>query len=194
VSDDTGPGPDDTAESEQSTVDFARAVLAQARSRARERGLRPGQAGGADAGAGQRNEVRARAVARRAAQERSGAGPDARDPQPLGATIRGLVTDRGWQVPAAGAAAVGRWAEIVGAQIAEHCRADGFTDGVLTVVADSTAWATQVRLLSPQILHRLAEQVGAGTVTRIDVRGPQAPSWRRGPLSVRGRGPRDTYG
>jgi predicted nucleic acid-binding Zn ribbon protein len=188
VSDDATPVP------EGSAVDVARAMLAQARSRARERGLRPGSGGSAGSGGDQRDESRARAAARRVTQERSGARPDARDPQPLGAAIRGLVTDRGWEVSTAGAAAVVRWAEIVGAQIAEHCRADGFDDGVLTVIADSTAWATQVRLLSPQILHRLAEQVGAGTVTRIDVRGPQAPSWRRGPLSVRGRGPRDTYG
>ena len=127
-------------------------------------------------------------------ERRSGARPDARDPQPLGAAIRGLVSDQGWEASAAGAAAVGRWAEIVGTQVAAHCRAERFSDGILTVVADSTAWATQVRLLSPQILHRLADQVGAGTVRRIDVRGPQAPSWHRGRLSVPGRGPRDTYG
>jgi predicted nucleic acid-binding Zn ribbon protein len=183
-------------EPEASGVDFARAVLAQARRRARERGLRPnqGSSAGSDRPAGTRDETRARAAARQATQQRSSAHPDARDPQPLAAAIRGLVTDRGWEVSTAGAAAVGRWPEIVGAQIAEHCRAESYTDGVLTVTADSTAWATQVRLLAPQILHRLSEQLGAGIVSRLEVRGPQAPNWRRGGLSVRGRGPRDTYG
>ena len=33
-----------------------------------------------------------------------------------------------------------------------------------------------------------------GRVTVFDVRGPQGPSWKKGPRSVRGRGPRDTYG
>jgi predicted nucleic acid-binding Zn ribbon protein len=181
------------ANTRESGIDVARALLAQARSRARERGLRPGSAAPQTA-QGKRDEARARAAARRATQERSGARPDGRDPQLLGSAIDGLISDRGWEAPAAGAAAVARWAEIVGTQVAEHCRAEAFEDGTLTVVADSTAWATQVRLLSAQILHRLADTVGAGTVTRLDVRGPQAPTWRRGPLSVRGRGPRDTYG
>ena len=60
---------------------------------------------------------------------------------------------------------------------------------------DSTAWATQMRLLAPTVVRRLNEELGDGTVTVIDVRGPTCPSWKRGPRSVRdGRGPRDTYG
>ena len=63
------------------------------------------------------------------------------------------------------------------------------------VRATSTAWATQLKLLAPRIVAKLNEALGDGTVTRIDVRGPQAPSWKNGPRSIRGaRGPRDTYG
>jgi predicted nucleic acid-binding Zn ribbon protein len=36
--------------------------------------------------------------------------------------------------------------------------------------------------------------VGEGVVGHIEVLGPDAPSWKRGRLSVRGRGARDTYG
>ena len=61
--------------------------------------------------------------------------------------------------------------------------------------ADSTAWATNLRLLAPSIVARLNEQLGEGTVLRIVVKGPDAPSWKHGRRSVRdGRGPRDTYG
>jgi predicted nucleic acid-binding Zn ribbon protein len=70
-----------------------------------------------------------------------------------------------------------------------------FDDGVLTVRAESTAWATQVRLLAPTLLRRLAEEVGKGTVTKVVVHGPNTPTWRRGPRIAPGRqGPRDTYG
>jgi predicted nucleic acid-binding Zn ribbon protein len=69
-----------------------------------------------------------------------------------------------------------------------------FRDGVQDVRADSTAWATQVRLLVPTLLRRLAEELGEGVVEQVQVRGPAAPSWRKGPRSVRGQGPRDTYG
>ena len=90
---------------------------------------------------------------------------------------------------------LGRWDAVVGADVAAHCRPETFEDGVLTVRADSTAWATQVRLLTAGLLRRLAEEVGEGTVQRIHVRGPAAPSWRRGPRVAPGsQGPRDTYG
>ena len=36
--------------------------------------------------------------------------------------------------------------------------------------------------------------VGGDVVTKLRVVGPTAPSWKKGPRTVRGRGPRDTYG
>jgi predicted nucleic acid-binding Zn ribbon protein len=63
------------------------------------------------------------------------------------------------------------------------------------VRTDSTAWATQLRLLAPTVVRRLNEELGHGTVTAIDVQGPHGPSWKKGRLTSRdGRGPRDTYG
>ena len=68
-------------------------------------------------------------------------------------------------------------------------------DGPLPVRADSTAWATQLRLLESSLMGRLAEEVGEGTVAELRVVGPGAPSWSRGRHRVQdGRGPRDTYG
>jgi predicted nucleic acid-binding Zn ribbon protein len=87
-----------------------------------------------------------------------------------------------------------RWARIVGDDVAKHATPVSLEDGVLTVRAASTAWATQLRLLQRQLLAKLAAGVGAGIVTRLKVQGPAAPSWRYGPRHVSGRGPRDTYG
>ncbi len=88
----------------------------------------------------------------------------------------------------------GRWADIVGADLAAHTQPDSFADGELAVIADSTAWATQVRLLAPMLVKRLNDEVGNGSVRRVKVRGPQPPR-RRGGLRVPGsRGPGDTYG
>ena len=50
---------------------------------------------------------------------------------------------------------------------------ESFADGELVVTADSTAWATQVRLLAPQLVRRLAAELGDGTVRRVKVRGPE---------------------
>jgi predicted nucleic acid-binding Zn ribbon protein len=88
----------------------------------------------------------------------------------------------------------GRWSVLVGPEIAAHCAPQTLTEGELLVVAESTAWATQLRLLAPTILAKLHASVGGDVVTRLRVVGPTAPSWKKGPRSVRGRGPRDTYG
>ena len=101
----------------------------------------------------------------------------------------------GWRQPLSIGGVVGRWREVVGDQIADHCVPETFEDGVLVVRTDSTAWATQIRLLTPQLDRRLAEEVGEGVVTSIKVLGPGGPSWSRGTRRVQGgRGPRDTYG
>ncbi|GAA4798781.1 hypothetical protein GCM10023200_39470 [Actinomycetospora chlora] len=124
----------------------------------------------------------------------SGAGADERDPQTLGRLASRLSGDRGWAPQLAGGAVFGRWVELVGAEVAEHARPESLRDGVLTVAADSTAWATQLRLLQRQLIGRLAAGLGDGVVTTMRIHGPAAPSWRRGPRHVSGRGPRDTYG
>ena len=89
----------------------------------------------------------------------------------------------------------GRWAELVGDDVAQHCTPESFADGKLVVRTDSTAWATQLKLLAPTVVRRLNEELGHGTVTLIDIVGPHLPTWKKCPRSVRdGRGPRDTYG
>lgn len=149
----------------------------------------------ADARAGAVAAARVRPGRRRAAPDRrSASGADARDPQLLGSLVDGLVTERGWEVPVAIGGVEGRWDSVVGADLAAHCRPAGFADGVLTVRAESTAWATQVRLLAPVLVARLNSDLGQGTVTRVTVLGPDGPSWKKGKLRVKGRGPRDTYG
>nr|WP_255480916.1 DciA family protein [Quadrisphaera sp. RL12-1S] len=124
----------------------------------------------------------------------SGARPDARDPQTVSSSIGRLVSERGWRTPVAVGGVMGRWADVVGAEVAAHCQPETFSEGELVVRADSTAWATQVRLLTATVLRRLDEDLGEGVVTRLVVRGPAGPSWRAGSRSAGGRGPRDTYG
>lgn len=124
----------------------------------------------------------------------SGPGPDPRDPQPVGAVLARLIKARGWQRPAAEATVFGAWERVVGPDIAQHSRPVKLEDGELTVEAESTAWATQLRLLAGSLLQRIAAEVGHNVVRRLHIHGPAAPSWSRGPRRVRGRGPRDTYG
>jgi predicted nucleic acid-binding Zn ribbon protein len=168
--DDGAPAPEEIAPS---------SALARARAAARARGLRPGlkpRRRRKDVPAGKRGDA-------------------GRDPALLGDQLERFVAERGWQVDVAVGSVVGRWPTIVGPDVSAHCAPTDFVDGVLTVRADSTAWATQLRMLSTSLIGRLADEVGEGTVIELRVLGPGAPSWSRGSRRVQdGRGPRDTYG
>lgn len=124
----------------------------------------------------------------------SGPGPDSRDPQPISAVLARLMKARGWQQPAAEARIFGMWEAVVGPELAAHSRPVKLEEGILTVEAESTAWATQLRLLTGKLLGRIADGVGRDVVKSLNVHGPVAPTWVKGPRRVRGRGPRDTYG
>lgn len=148
---------------------------------------------------------RARAAARdnpaaqapRPATRRSTSGArGGRDPLPLGEALEQLVDEQGWRANASVAGVLGRWSEIVGEEVAAHVSPDSFDleSGTLVVRADSTAWATVIRMQVATVSARVAEEVGAGVVRTVRVVGPSAPRWVHGPRTVKGRGPRDTYG
>ncbi|MER7005220.1 DciA family protein [Dactylosporangium sp. NPDC000555] len=124
----------------------------------------------------------------------TGPGPDPRDPQLLGTVLERLVKQRGWSRPTAEARIFGEWARVVGADIAAHSRPLKLEDGELTIEAESTAWATQLRMLAARLLAGIAREIGHNVVKRLHIHGPSTPSWDRGPRRIRGRGPRDTYG
>ncbi len=124
----------------------------------------------------------------------SGPGPDPRDPQLFGDMLQRLMKARGWERPKAEATVFGAWEKVVGPDIAKHSRPVKLDAGVLTVEAESTAWATQLRLLAATLLRNIAKEIGHNVVTRLNIHGPAAPSWNKGPRRVQGRGPRDTYG
>jgi predicted nucleic acid-binding Zn ribbon protein len=172
---DAAQGPDQEAE------DAAAAALARARAAARDKGLRPGL----------RPLRGSRAAARSTGGRRSEEG---RDPKLLGDQLDRLLLDRGWKVDVAVGSVMGRWPQIVGPEVAQHCAPVTFEAGILTVRADSTAWMVQLQLLESSIMGRLEAETGKGTVSALRIVGPSAPSWSRGPRRSQGPGPRDTYG
>ncbi|MEI2715122.1 MAG: DciA family protein [Nocardioides sp.] len=127
--------------------------------------------------------------------EFSGPRPDERDPQTLDNLLGRLVRDEGWEVDLKVHSVFGRWGELVGDEVAAHVTPEAFEEGRLVVRTDSTAWATQLKLLAPDVVRRLNTELGHGTITVIEVLGPHLPTWVKGKRSMRdGRGPRDTYG
>jgi len=190
----------------------AREALAAARAEARAKGLRPAptRRPPADDDLGSGNDQAQRSVIPRSspgntefgksasvssAQPGIAAQQNRTDPQSLSQAIDALVAAEGWALAAATGSVFGRWDQIVGADMAAHTWPESLSGGELTVTADSTAWATQVRLLAAQLVRRLNSELGDGTVQRVKVRGPAPAPRQPGQWRVRGsRGPRDTYG
>lgn len=131
---------------------------------------------------------------RGAAGAGSGSHPDERDPQSLDTTMGRLLSEQGWETDVRVHGVFTRWEAIVGREVGQHVQPESYADGKLVVRTDSTAWATQMKLLAATVVRRLNEELGDESVRVIDVLGPNAPSWKRGSLRVKGRGPRDTYG
>jgi len=133
-------------------------------------------------------------------EQRSGSGPDERDPAKIAGLIDNLILNKGWDLQLATGKLRANWQQIVGDEISDHISIEEFQlnasgqDGTLVLRADSTAWATQLKLLMPTLEKKLEEQIGQGRLSEIKVLGPAAPSWKHGLRSVPGRGPRDTYG
>ncbi|WP_297083554.1 DUF721 domain-containing protein [uncultured Demequina sp.] len=165
----------------QAGADLAREAMERARASARERGA---------------YRTAPRAARKQLDQKRRESQPfsPGRDPAPMSDAVDALLRRMGWNEQIEVSGVTGRWREVVGDQIADHCEPQSFDEGVLTVKADSTAWATQLGIMSGQIRHRINEEFGRDIVRELNVLGPTARSWSRGQRRVPGRGPRDTYG
>lgn len=120
-----------------------------------------------------------------------GAGRDARG---LGDVISSLTMQLGWNSPLAQSELLASWIELAGEETANHSTPAGIDDGILTVHCESTAWATQLRMMRVEIMNHIAVKYPDAGIASIRFQGPNAPSWKKGPRSIPGRGPRDTYG
>ena len=181
-----GTGQDGITPSEQPQrgYDIAKKALEEARAKARAEGKQVGRGRTGPVGAGRRLRKRGW----------TGAGADPWDPQPLGRLVGQVAKKRGWDDKVATGRLFAEWGRIVGEDVSSHATPERLEEGILHVRASSTAWATQLRLMSADILRKIAAAMGPGHVRRLKVEGPEKPSWRKGPLHVSGRGPRDTYG
>jgi predicted nucleic acid-binding Zn ribbon protein len=117
------------------------------------------------------------------------------DPQLISDVLKNLIQDREWQSGIAEGNLFANWESIVGAEIAEHTEPIAILEGVLTIRTSSTAWATQLNLISNDVLASLQASAPGALVEKLSIIGPQGPSWKRGIRTIKGaRGPRDTFG
>ena len=117
------------------------------------------------------------------------------DPTLISNVLSELIEERDWNSGLAEGTLFATWAQVVGADIAQHTTPLSLLDGRLLVQCSSTAWATQLNLVGPSLLETIRSSAPGALVESLDFIGPAAPSWKRGLRTIsNGRGPRDTYG
>jgi len=119
-----------------------------------------------------------------------------RDPGVFGELVQREIRRNGWNRNFAVGTLKGNWAGIVGEDVARHTTVAMYKEKErqLHIECDSTAWATNLRLMQSMILQTIARKVGPDVVAELRIYGPRPPNWRKGRYHVKGRGPRDTYG
>ena len=117
------------------------------------------------------------------------------DPTLVGNILGELIDDREWHSGLAEGTLFATWAQVVGADIAQHTTPLSLLDGKLLIQCSSTAWATQLSLVGKDLLNTIRSSAPGALVESLQFIGPHAPSWKRGLRTIsNGRGPRDTYG
>lgn len=117
-----------------------------------------------------------------------------REPITAGGALDAMFKNFSWQGKVAEAELFTKWPEVVGKVNADNAKPEALVDGTLTIRCKSTAWATQLRLMQAELLEKLRQAHPELKIDALKLLGPDAPSWKKGPRSVPGRGPRDTYG
>jgi hypothetical protein len=68
------------------------------------------------------------------------------------------------------------WSDVVGDAVAQHSRPRGVRNGVLDIVVDAPAWATQLRYLEADLVERASRVVGQGVVSAVRVSVESGPA------------------
>ncbi len=116
------------------------------------------------------------------------------DPLKLGNVLDQLVATRNWKQGIAEGTLFTEWEQIVGSDLAINAQPISLLEGELTIQTTSTAWATQLNMIAPNLLKTISGSAPGALVERLTIIGPQAPTWKKGLRTIRGgKGPRDTY-
>ena len=99
-----------------------------------------------------------------------GASPRPGDPVPVGPALDRVLAGLGAPPADALSALFERWTQLAGRPLADHGAPASLSGGVLVVKVTEPAWSTEWRYRQGEVLRRCDEALGAGVVTRIEVR------------------------
>ncbi|MDT3741384.1 MAG: DUF721 domain-containing protein [Candidatus Kapabacteria bacterium] len=80
-----------------------------------------------------------------------------RTPNSLNEVLMKLIERMGWQEEYELAMIINNWVEIVGEKFASESKPDNLKDGVLTVLANSSVWRTELFYRREQIIDKICK-------------------------------------
>lgn len=92
-----------------------------------------------------------------------------RDPDGLGPSLDKIARRLGAPSAHVLSGLFQRWEELVGPGIAAHATPVALKAGRLRVEVDSSAWATQLRYMTGELVAKCCEELGPGAVKQIDI-------------------------
>ncbi len=92
------------------------------------------------------------------------------DPRPLKASLDHVTRALGLPSATALASVFSQWSDLVGPAVATHARPASLRDGVLVVDVDDPAWGSELRYRAQDTLSKIADRVGHGSPSRMEVR------------------------
>lgn len=105
-------------------------------------------------------------------------GKPGRDPTTLGSVAGLIARENHWTPYLKIAQLRTHWDQVVGPVVAQHSQVTGVVDGVMTIRAETPAWATQLTYLVPQFEQIIKERLDGLDIREIRVVGPRPESKR----------------
>jgi len=91
-------------------------------------------------------------------------------PRAIGGVVGQILDDLGLDSAAAAFRIGERWSEVVGPEVARHCRPVAIRGPVLEAEVESSVWAQQLQMRRPAILEALRREFGDGAPQEVRFR------------------------
>jgi len=102
------------------------------------------------------------------------------DPELISGVLNDLISDRDWDSGLAEGNLFVNWKKIVGDEISQHAQPISILDNVLTIQSSSTAWATQLQLISTDLLTTIQKDATGVLIERLVSLGHKLQPGRKG--------------
>ncbi len=91
-------------------------------------------------------------------------------PRAIGTVVSQVLGDLGLDAAQAAFRILERWPEVVGPEVARHCRPVSVRGGVLEAEVDSSVWCQQLQMDRERLLALLREALGPAAPTDLRFR------------------------